>query len=188
MFSFYKTTGEIKCILPQSNCAAFKNFLQFCTLWRLSTQLSFVLLHPLQLYWNSISVSALYIHYPLLFNSSILNTSVGQIKCSHIISQEPMIHTGNLDTFLLLCILQLVLPQFMSKLLITKNILNQKYIPLEKEKKKKKKYCKTRKESMSKAAYLKVCFSNEAILTYSSVSVAHLLFNSSNLLLQLNHN
>lgn len=138
MFSFYKTTGEIKCILPQSNRAAFKNFLQFCTLWRLSTQLSFVLLHPLQLYWNSISVSALYIHYPLLFNSSILNTSVGQIKCSHIISQEPMIHTGNLDTFLLLCILQLVLPQFMSKLLITKNILNQKYIPLEKEKKKKK--------------------------------------------------
>lgn len=138
MFSFYKTTGEIKCILPQSNCAAFKNFLQFCTLWRLSTQLSFVLLHPLQLYWNSISVSALYIHYPLLFNSSILNTSVGQIKCSHIISQEPMIHTGNLDTFLLLCILQLVLPQFMSKLLITKNILNQKYITLEKEKKKKK--------------------------------------------------
>jgi len=49
-----------------------------------------------------------------------------------------MIHTGNLDTFLLLCILQLVLPQFMSKLLITKNILNQKYITLEKENKKKK--------------------------------------------------
>lgn len=45
MFPSYKTAGEIKCILLYGGYEAFKHFLQLCTLWRLSTQSSFVPTH-----------------------------------------------------------------------------------------------------------------------------------------------